>query len=343
MSINTSDNKMQQSQQQYMEPWSPTEDEISFLDLWEVLSEQKKIIFLFTFSVTVIAVVYALISPVVYKAEVLFLPPTINDIQPITINIPNIPKKYQANVGYVYKLFQQNLQSTSFQREFLRTHTNLEEGMFYNFSYSFKVDRGKSFKKLYLSFEGNDVQQVADIANQYSHVVEQKTIQQLVDSVTRLVSDNIKSVEDRIAAKREIAMQRKKDKIIQLTEALSIALKLKQYERIPHKSTVSAPLYYRGSNEIQAEINAINSRQNDDSFIDGLRDLQEELAELRSFKIDESKLRVINIDQQAYPPEYSIKPKRKLIITLGFILGLMLGVFAAFFINSIKKNRKIEK
>ncbi|MDH5300487.1 MAG: Wzz/FepE/Etk N-terminal domain-containing protein [Gammaproteobacteria bacterium] len=42
----------------------------------------------------------------------------------------------------------------------------------------------------------------------------------------------------------------------------------------------------------------------------------------------------------AVVPEEKIKPKRALIVVLGFMVGLMLGVFTAFFVSFIKKQRQ---
>ncbi len=50
----------------------------------------------------------------------------------------------------------------------------------------------------------------------------------------------------------------------------------------------------------------------------------------------------MTVDQAAYPPSSRIKPKRTLIVTLGAVLGLMLGVFTAFFMNFLESHRKEE-
>jgi len=61
------------------QPWNPSEDEISLLELWKILATHKKIIFLCVTLATVGALIYALISPPVYRATVFFLPPEIID------------------------------------------------------------------------------------------------------------------------------------------------------------------------------------------------------------------------------------------------------------------------
>jgi len=171
--------------------------------------------------------------------------------------------------------------------------------------------------------------------------VEQETIQQLITYLKQVVSSRIQRINFEIASKRKIAKQRREDKIAKLSEALRIASALKQHEQIPQQDTANPQLYLRGSNVLQIEIDTLKKRKSDDPFITGLRDLQEELITLQAIKVDKTKLRVVTVDQQAYPPKYRIKPNRKLIVIMGFLSGLMLGIFAAFFINFIK-NQKVE-
>ena len=84
----------------------------------------------------------------------------------------------------------------------------------------------------------------------------------------------------------------------------------------------------------------LKNRKSDDPFISGLRDLQEQLSLLRSIKIEEEGLHAVRIDQAAYPPKYRIKPNRKLIVSLGTVVGLFLGIFLVFFVSFVQKKRE---
>ncbi len=90
------------------------------------------------------------------------------------------------------------------------------------------------------------------------------------------------------------------------------------------------------------KIHQLESRKNDDPFIESLRGKESELARLVSIYIDPATVTTARLDQAAYAPDKRIKPRRKLIAVLGLVLGLMLGVFAAFFVNFIE-NQKQEK
>jgi LPS O-antigen subunit length determinant protein (WzzB/FepE family) len=128
-------------------------------------------------------------------------------------------------------------------------------------------------------------------------------------------------------------------------------------------ATATTPLFFIGSDALDAELENLKLRTNDDAFIPGLRDLQEQihmlssikvddpfiiglrdlqeqLALLRSIKIEKEKLSSVNIDQAAYPSKSPFKPDRKLIIWLGTIVGLFLGIFLVFFVSFIQKQKE---
>ena len=108
-----------------------------------------------------------------------------------------------------------------------------------------------------------------------------------------------------------------------------------------NSSTTSTPLYYRGFRALNAEIAILKNRKSDDPFIIGLRDLQENLALLRSIKIEDEGLHAVSIDQAAYPPKNRIKPNRRLIVSLGTVVGLFLGIFLVFFVSFVQKQKEI--
>ena len=92
---------------------------------------------------------------------------------------------------------------------------------------------------------------------------------------------------------------------------------------------------------MQEQLALLLSIKSDDPFISGLRDLQEQLALLRSIKIEEEKLHAVSIDKAAFPPKGRIKPNRRLIVSLGAVIGLFSGILLALFVSFIQKQRKI--
>ncbi len=92
--------------------------------------------------------------------------------------------------------------------------------------------------------------------------------------------------------------------------------------------------------EHNRESEQLKARKDDDPFIETLPDKRSKLELLNSIKIDPSFVKPARLDQAAYPPENRIKPKRKKIVAIGFLLGLMLGVVCAFLSSLIEKQRK---
>ncbi|PWE44731.1 chain-length determining protein [Pseudomonas prosekii] len=92
--------------------------------------------------------------------------------------------------------------------------------------------------------------------------------------------------------------------------------------------------------EIQKELNLLaNNREvallrqrgNEELFLKGLSEIREELAHLNNLHINFDQFNLVNIDKIATPPPGPIKPKKAIIVGLGFTLGLLLGVMLALF------------
>ena len=88
------------------------------------------------------------------------------------------------------------------------------------------------------------------------------------------------------------------------------------------------------------EIKILRNRKSNDPFITGLRDLQEQLALLNAVNIDTENMNSVLIDEIAFTPKYPIKPNRRLIVTIGALVGMFSGIFLIFFIEFIKTQRK---
>jgi len=147
-----------------------------------------------------------------------------------------------------------------------------------------------------------------------------------------------------------MAKQRREDTILSFEEAAKIAAELGVRERVDTTNVVqnnqlnisssNTQLYYRGYKALNAEMDILKVRKSDDPFIPGLRDLQERLALLRSFKIEEEGQHAVTVDQAAYPPKNRIKPNRRLIVSLGTVVGLFLGIFLVFFVSFVQKKKE---
>jgi len=188
---------------------------------------------------------------------------------------------------------------------------------------------------------------------------------------------------DELAALRQQLKTRRDNRINQLDEAIRIATSLGITKpttpsslgasQITSQGSVirtevnnqQIPLYFMGSEALEAErkalsvrrsddftepriaeiarelkllehnrqIEALNSRENEDLFLKDLAGWREEAARLRAMQLDAGSLKLVSIDQSAVEPSSPIKPRKALIVALALVLGGMLGLFIALVRN----------
>ena len=342
---------------QYAPPYAqPFEDDtIDLFELWITLWNKRWLVIGVTAVAALGSVVYALLQPPVYKAEALLLPPKAKDVQSL-----NVQGVQGVGAAGVFAAFKNNLDSRTLQKKFIqdfglmellapeRTPQTRDEDIYEGFAEMIKIESGGSTS---VSIELYDPEVAAQWVNDYVKFMDTETIRLLVENMRNSITNQIRDIEYTISSKREMAKQRREDQILQYIEASTIAAKLGVKDRVDatnvvqnnqlNSSTTSTPLYYRGFRALNAEIAILKNRKSDDPFIIGLRDLQENLALLRSIKIEDEGLHAVSIDQAAYPPKNRIKPNRRLIASLGTVVGLFLGIFLVFFVSFVQKQKEI--
>lgn len=332
----------------------PPNEEVRLIDLLQVLIQQRKVIVWTLFLTIASAVIYALSITPFYRAETLFLPPMAKDIQLMSVQGVKERRKgvveQHNGVQLAYSTYKQNLKSIRVRRNFFDSQ-NLkpllmdgsdavqnDEQLFQMFQKRLMVISNTQDKiKLSLAVEWEDPEVAARIANQFAEFVEIETVRQIVSNSQHIVQHKIRNTENEIKSKRKIAQQRREDRIANLQEAIEIAQALPE-EMNANRS--KKPLFYRGQHALLAEMMVLQKRESDDPFITGLRDLQEELAWLRAIEWNQDDLRAVTYDQKAIPPAQRVRPHRKKIVLLSGLIGGGLGVFLAFVINFVQKQRK---
>ena len=345
------------------------DDEIDLVDIWRLLVKRWRWIGAITLTCTALAVAYALLAPRVFRAEAFVLPPLQADIEQL-----NVPDVYGASVEDVYGETVNNLQSRAVRRLFFDEHGLLDlprgrdgedAGAQKVFSRDFHqrltVTRGKKERSDFttISLEGRDPERITFLLNSFLTTVNNYSVAALVKDLYFNVGAKKESIVKKIGALRQVAKDRRLDRVAQLQEALYVANQLGIEQRAVISSsafsrakanpafgvivnTADAPLYLRGTQALQAEIDMLRKRKNDDPFIDPLRDLQKDLSQLEEIQLDPAKVKAFRLDQPAVVPDDPIKPKRTLVVVLGVVLGLILGVLVAFLANLIETARRQE-
>lgn len=95
--------------------------------------------------------------------------------------------------------------------------------------------------------------------------------------------------------------------------------------------------------EQNREIQMLTERHNDDPFLTGIESLRSEKSRLQQINTDMSSLHLVNVDRVAVEPLYPVAPDKKVIISLGLLLG---GVLATLFVllrNALKMRHRYER
>ena len=83
------------------------------------------------------------------------------------------------------------------------------------------------------------------------------------------------------------------------------------------------------------KVKILHARKSDDPFLTGLREMQGQYERLESLDLEGVNFSTGIVDEIATPPEFAIKPKRRLVMALSVVLGLCIGVMAAFAVNLV--------
>lgn len=94
--------------------------------------------------------------------------------------------------------------------------------------------------------------------------------------------------------------------------------------------------------ENNREVEILREREGEDLYLTNLAELREEAARLKGIKLDTDRLRLVRLDQPALDSSKPIKPKKALILALGFVLGGMLGAFAALIRSLANRGRELQ-
>ncbi|KAF1032411.1 MAG: ECA polysaccharide chain length modulation protein [Pseudomonas sp.] len=209
-----------------------------------------------------------------------------------------------------------------------------------------------------------------------------------------LESDKLRrgKLEDELSALRSQMKTERLNRIAELTEAIAIAKTmgiktpttpsamadasrggLNQVMRT-EVSNQSTPLYFLGSEALEAErsvlqqrsnddftnirvaqigkelqmlavnreVEVLKSRNNEDIFLQNVEELRAEMTRLRDLDIDAEKLNLVSIDHRAHQPQSPIKPNKKMIVLLSLVAGLGVGVLIALGRGLIRKSRENE-
>jgi len=344
------------------------DDTIDLYDLWITLWNRKWLVIAVTVVAALGSIVYVQQLQYIYKAEALLLQPEAKDVEILNVLGIQIKKASgkQTSTGIssreVFTKFTQNLNSRTLHKKFIQEKGLMELLAPDRTPEIRDVDIYKRFADLItlnvangsasLSIELHDAEIAAQWVNDLIEFIDKETVAMLVDDLQNRIESQSRDIEYTIGSKRKMARKRREDQIVRYNEAAKIADELGIKRRVDATNiiqntqmnvdiaTATTPLYYLGYEALMIEITILKNRKSDDPFIGSLRDLQENLALLRSIKFDKEKMSTVNIDQPAYSIKNSIKPNRRLIVQFTTVVGFISAIFLVFFIEFVHNQMK---
>lgn len=335
-------------------------DEIDLIALARGLWGQKWLIIAVTLLVTAGAATYAFLSKPVYQAQLFIMPPTQNGIAELNYGRGKSTELDPYSIKHVYDVFARNLQGESLRQTFFNEVylPSLDESqrkdaldrLYERFSRELVIKGpGKDTPDRYsVTVQGGDPVRATEWAKAYVARASEAAESELIKNVTAEAAVRARNLEQRIVSLRETAQRIREDRIQQLREALRIAEAI-GLTSPSINSTAAVDItvetgnkmdYQRGSKALAAEVKALESRASDDAFISDLRPLQMRYSFYRKLNIDPESISVYRQDGSVEVPQSPIKPRKALILLLGFISGGVLGGFMALIRFAVIRSRE---
>ena len=158
-----------------------------------------------------------------------------------------------------------------------------------------------------ISFINENSFEAAQVLNAYIDEVIIKTSRELVDGANQLIMNKRDSIIGEINAKLSLSKKITQDRIIQLEEAFRIAEQLNitdmEINSANHQSIImnnenvvnSSPLYLHGTKALDVEIQTLLERKSEESFVPGLRQLQQRATALDGIKVKYDLVKFIQV------------------------------------------------
>ncbi|WP_338525665.1 Wzz/FepE/Etk N-terminal domain-containing protein [Pseudomonas batumici] len=336
-----------------------TSSEVDLVELFRDLLVYKWMILSFVILAGVIAGGYAYMATPVYEAKVGILPPSKNDIANLNYGRTQSSGLSPFSVTDVYSAFVAKLNSDALRRTFFndvylpslseaQRHKS-QDRLYEDFSQVlFVVAPGKDFPDRYsVAVRSEDPATATEWADRYVKTAGDLAKQEVIANATKEAEVMARNLDQQIATLREGGARSRMDTIKQLDEALKVAraIGLERPLVISTGSSVElagrmdgAQTYMRGVKALEAEVKNLESRESDDPFIDGLRELQGKYLFYKGIEVRPADVAVYRLDGQPEKPDIPVKPRQWLVLLIGLVSGALLGVSIALFRMFLRKN-----
>ncbi len=309
------------------------EDEIDLRELWKTLMKRKKLIVVVTAAITTLAIAYALLATPIYEVKA-------------TLKVGEYKLNANANANVIIA------DSSELVKEldilYIETLKNEKDRDAW-------IERIGLVKKVnnYFEVSAQGISNEVAIA-ELNKVVEytQKKHQNTLDDVKEFREAQIEQAEGKLLLLKNKTLPALKEKMLRYTNDI----KLYEENFINVQENLKK---IKSSNPTLATIQINEQRYLADMLIklkDALERFEREKSEFEVLHIPRLEEELNTLRTLSKPHnykntevigtiltnDYPVKPKKKLIIVVAFVTGLILSVFLAFFLEFIQAGRKEE-
>lgn len=336
-------------------------DEIDLLEILRSLWQEKLIIVTTAIVVLLIAAAYAFLSKPVFEAKYYISPPSVNDIANLNYGRTERSGLKSYSVDDVYRIFLRNLQSESQLRTFFeqvylpslgdKAGETQPSVLYSRMSKAITVAavNKDEMGRWSVAVQDHSAQNSQAWASRYVELASDAAKQELIRNVTKEASVVERNLGLQIDMLRESGKRMREDTISKLREALAIAKASGLQNSVVFAGGENSGLagnmadsfsYLRGSKALEAELKNLESRDSNDPFIPGLRELQTQYDFYKWLRGGVYEIAVYRQDGTVDVPLEPVKPKKLLILVLGLGAGIVIGSVFALLRSFIRKNGK---
>lgn len=330
-----------------------SEDEISLVDLIQILVRRKVVVILTVACCVLVGLAYAFFATPRYEVEVRVDKPFASELAALNVGrngstglSPFVPEQ-------VFGYFTNQLTSDAVRQRFFREvylpalderergrpEDQLREKMTRALTVNKPDPRGRNL--FTLKVEADAGGKAVRYASAFLDLAARSAADKLVGDVRNEIDLIIRNTERDLGELRATVARQRQDRLVQLGEALRVAEAVGVKEpqvtsgRLPAQDRLTpfmdgTQLYARGSKSLTAEIGVLKARQADDEFISGLREAESRLRLLKAIELDPSAFKVFNADGEIIVPAKPVAPKKSLVLVLAALIGIVGGVMLAF-------------
>ncbi|MCC5792250.1 MAG: LPS O-antigen chain length determinant protein WzzB [Legionellaceae bacterium] len=326
-------------------------DEIDLVEVIKTLWKHKWILILTTVLFGMSAFIILSFMPPVHQLQITLKAPFASQVAALDFSV--LPESNRSlpsiKASEAFDIFCENASSQSMRQQFFnevywpQIMTNSSKKIsksaaYQQFNKDIKLRKNPKTDSFELTIKGQNPQLIQQSFTRYVELAERRSKEQIDRNLKTQLALKIRGLQAEIDMKRSLAKQERKDRLIQLEEAVKVASAVNQgndkwivLNQSDSKTEYTSTMYLLGAKALKLEMDNLQKRQSDDPFIPNFRTLFSTLSFYEHFKPEFGMVSLYRVDGDLTPPESLLSTKRTMLSLLALLLGFLLGCLLVFF------------